>query len=180
MTQYRLDKATDTFLKLDEKEGVWRPTDDMEQRQAPAVIPPMSLMGGGGGGYGDGSGDVIIVGAQGAQHDDATTIAKGTLMRSLPVMGMFLPLGAAITLLGVVLGVVGTVLQGTMIILLIWGGGSLYAYVCMANNDHKHSYYGVERLKVESLTDIKQQELANDYALKRAALDAYIRRLGGG
>ena len=125
-------------------------------------------------------GEIIGVSQQGRQADDAAIVAKGTLIRALPVIGLSLPLSICITALAWLSGIVSAgFLAYVVSVLGLWGAFSLACYARIAHNDHKHSHYGVERLKVESLTGIRHQELANDYALKRAALDAYIRRLEG-
>jgi len=122
--------------------------------------------------------DAITVGAQGRQDDNAETIARGILVQSLPVIALSLPLSIGICALAWLTGIVqASFLAFTFAVLVLWGGLSLLAYNRIAQRSQANSYYGVERLKVESLTGIKQQELSQDYALKRAALDAYIRRL---
>lgn len=188
MTQYRLDKATDTLLVYDEKADVWRPTgqgstaiqktnaggwEPIEQspvvqlsRQALQPHEPAQ--------------DAIAVSSQGKQADDAESVARGILIQALPVIGLSLPLSICICGLAWLSGLVSAGFLAYVISVLgLWGGLSLLCYARVASKSHAHSYYGVERLKVESLTDIRQQELANDYALKKAALDAYIRRLEG-
>lgn len=110
----------------------------------------------------------------GSQMDDATTIAKGTLMRSLPIMAMFFLLAVAITFLGWGLGVVGTFAQGTGTLLLIWGGGSLWAYRQVAQMDHDHSHYGVERRKVEAAENIALTELESRERMAIKAIDSHV------
>lgn len=188
MTQYRLDKATDTLLVYDEKADVWRPTgqgatalqkanaggwEPLEQspvvqfsRQALQPYEPAQ--------------DAIMVSSQGKQADDAESVARGILIQALPVIGLSLPLSICICGLAWLSGLVSAGFLAYVISVLgLWGGLSLLCYARVARQSHAHSYYGVERLKVESLTGIKQQELANDYALKRAALDAYLKHLEG-
>ena len=124
--------------------------------------------------------DAISVSSQGRQVDDAETVARGILIQALPVIGLSFPLSICICGLAWLSGIVSAgSLAYVISVLGLWGGLSLLCYARVANKSHAHSHYGVERLKVESLIGIKQQELANDYALKRAALDAYIRRLEG-
>ncbi|MCB0083787.1 MAG: hypothetical protein KDE47_22765 [Caldilineaceae bacterium] len=125
-------------------------------------------------------GEVIAVSQQGQQANDAVLVARGSLIRALPVIGLSLPLSICITGLAWLSGIVSAgFLAYVVSVLGLWGAFSLLLYSRIAKQDHQHSHYGVERLKVQSLTGIRHQELANDYALKRAALDAYIRRLEG-
>ena len=114
--------------------------------------------------------------ADGARVDAGTRIAvvEGPLAHVLILERTIL------NLVGWLSGIVSAGFLAYVISVLgLWGGLSLLCYARVASKSHAHSYYGVERLKVESLTDIKQQELANDYALKRAALDAYLKHLEG-
>ena len=188
MTQYRLDKATNTWLKYDEKADVWRPTVEgatglqkanaggweaieaspvvQVSRQALQPYEPAQ--------------DAISVSSQGRQVDDAESVARGILIQALPVIGLSFPLSICICGLAWLSGIVSAGFLAYVISVLgLWGGLSLLCYARVASKSHAHSYYGVERLKVESLTGIRHQEMANDYALKRAALDAYLRHLGG-
>ena len=122
--------------------------------------------------------DVISLSGKGKQTDDAVTVAQGTHLRALPVIGLSLPLSIGICALAWLSGIVTAgFLSYIVTVLVVWGAISLACYTRIARQDHVHSHYGVERLKVQSLTALKQQEMASDYALKRAALDAYIRRL---
>ena len=124
--------------------------------------------------------DAISVSQQGKQSDDAVLVARGTLIRSLPVIGLSLPLSICITALAWLSGIVTAgFLAYVVSVLGLWGAFSLACYARIAANDHKFSHYGTEHHKIDALTSIKQQELSQDYALKRAALDAYIRRLEG-
>ena len=125
-------------------------------------------------------GEIITVSQQGHQNDDAEKVARGTLIRALPVIGLSLPLSICIAGLAWLSGLVSAGFVAFVVSVLgLWGAFSLFLYSRIAKVDHQHSHYGVERLKVEAMTGIRHQELANDYALKRAALDAYIRRLEG-
>lgn len=125
--------------------------------------------------------DAINVSEQGRQTDNAETVSKGILIQSLPVIGLSLPLSIGICALAWLSGIVQAGFMAYVVsVLVLWGGFSLLCYNALAKRSQAHSFYGVERLKVESLTSIKRQEMSQDYALKRAALDAYIKRLEGG
>lgn len=153
---------------LNGAEGVWEPVegDSLIQLGQTALRPAEAFI------------EPIQLSARGQQADDAAGVAKGTLLRALPVIGLALPLAICIAGLAWLSGLVSAGFVAFVISVLgLWGGFSLLLYSYIARQDHVYSFYGVERLKVLWLARLKEQQQANDYALKRAALDAYIRRL---
>lgn len=122
--------------------------------------------------------EVIAMGEQGRQDDNAESIARGVLIQALPVIGLSLPLAGLIMALVWMTGIVSVGFLGNAVgVFGLWSLFSLFCYNQIAKRSQKHSYYGVEHHKIDALTGIRHQELSNDYHLKRAALDAYIRQL---
>ncbi|MCB0189555.1 MAG: hypothetical protein KDE31_35025 [Caldilineaceae bacterium] len=124
--------------------------------------------------------DAIIVSEQGKQDDNAVSVSKGIVLQALPVIGLSLPLSIGICALAWLSGIVQAGFVAYVVsVLVIWGGFSLFCYNVVARRSHDHSYYGTERLKIQNLTDLKRQELSQDFHLKQMALSAYIKRLEG-
>ncbi|MCB0105786.1 MAG: hypothetical protein KDE53_07750 [Caldilineaceae bacterium] len=146
----------------------WEPLDNpIVPAQPMRALPPLKSLP-----------DAIAVGAQGRQEDNAETIARGIVVQAIPVIALSLPLAILIMALVWMSGVVSVNFLGFCVgVFGLWATFSLFCYNQLARRSHTHSYYGVELAKVHSLTTLKQQELRQDFELKRLALNAYLNQI---
>jgi Flp pilus assembly protein TadB len=189
MTQYRLDKASDTWLKYDEKTDVWRATAEGAtalQRRPHVEIEPLR------------DNPVIMVaaqhlepteqpqsaqGAQGKQTDTAETIARGVLIESLPLLGLSLLLAILIMFLVWYTGVVNVGLLGYFVgVLGIAGLVGTFCYNMVAKRAHEHSYYGAENRKTDATERVAHHQIDSREHVVLTAMEQHhareMKRLG--
>ena len=124
--------------------------------------------------------DVIVFSSKGEQKDDALLLARSTVLRALPIFALNLPLSilAVFSVWWVGLVQLGFVAYVVWVVGL-WGAFCVVMYMVIAWQDHRFSFYGLERLKAHLFADVQRLKIERDYEIRRASLDAYIKLLLG-
>ena len=188
MTQYRLDKSTDTLVKYNPNTCEWEPT------TVPSNTPP--------GGWepvadsplvhvtthaltsSASAADALILSDKGHQSDDAQSVARGTLIRSAPIIAITLPVSIGVNGTAWALGIMAFpgFAAYAVTVLAMWGVVSLGLYIYMARTDQHFSYYGTEHHKIDAHERIAHHEITVRERLALQALEAHermeLRRLG--
>ena len=122
----------------------------------------------------------IVASQQGRQVDDAQTVAKGTLIRSLPVIALSFPLSIGVCALAWLSGIVQAGFRAYVVsVLVLWGAISLYCYSHIARQDHTHSFYGAELRKIDAHERIAHHEIDARERLAIRALETHERLITG-
>lgn len=114
------------------------------------------------------------------RRDSAVTHAKGTILQSLPVLAIFLPVTGALTGLAWLYGLLdfpgfGAWLGTTV---LVWGIAALTAYWFVVRDANRHSAPGVERHRIDRQADVLVEKIRSDERVRIAGFTAYLRLLG--
>lgn len=110
-----------------------------------------------------------------SEHSDPMTRAKATGLRML---AWGLVWGAGGLILMAILAMIGADLPWAAAAgALLWVAATAVTSYRIARLDHDVSAGGVERHRIERGYDLARAQLQHDYALRRLALDAYLRSL---